>query len=220
MAHNAKERLMAPDIVLKRRDVEIADQDRPLSRRLIIPGPIHHFVDESELVGELDVDFRIRLVAASRNIEIVKFEPLCVSAKDDMQMTRVTFGAKVSPGECGERNARNNRDPVIALLPVDGDMRIAGFPERAEGEIGIRAFRLLQTQNVGLVLKQISDHKIDAQTHRIDVPRGAGKRHSRLRKSLSGVTFPAAAIKARGRARLSTIVVQSLRLQLVGRYVL
>src|SRR3984957_1518692 len=220
MAHNAKERLMAPDIVLKRRDVEIADQDRPLSRRLIIPGPIHHFVDESELVGELDVDFRIRLVAASRNIEIVKFEPLRVSAKDDMLMTRVSFGAKVSPGECGKRNARNNRDPVIALLPVDRDMRIARVPKRPEREIGVRAFRLLQTQNIGLVLKQISDHKIDAQTHRVDIPCGDRKRHPRFR-IMGIVTFLAAAASARERAILSTAAVgQRLRLPswLAGRF--
>src|SRR5271156_5931408 len=98
-----------------------------------------------------------------------------------MQVTRVAFGAKISPGECGERNARNNRDPVITLLPVDRDMRIARVPERAEGEIAVRTFRLLQTQNVGVVLEEISDHETDAQTHRIDVPRGDGKRHPRFR---------------------------------------
>ena len=181
VADNAEKRLVAPDVVLERRDVEIADQDRPLRRRLLVRGPIDHFVDEGELVGELDVDLRVRLVAARGDIEIMEFEPLRFSAQDDMQMAGVALGAEVSLGERGERDARNDRDAVIALLPVDRDMGIARVPERAEGEIAVRAFRFLQAQNIRLVLGEIADDEIDAQAHRIDVPRGDRKRHERLR---------------------------------------
>jgi hypothetical protein len=152
VAHNAEERLMAPDVVLTRRDVQVADEDRPLRRRLFMHTPIDHFVNEGEFVGEFDVDFGVRLVAPSGHVEIVKLEPFGSAAQDHMQMTRVPFGAKVSLGGGRERYPRNNRNPVVALLPIDGDMRIARVTERPEGEIAVWAFRLLQTQNVGLVL--------------------------------------------------------------------
>ena len=43
-------------------------------------GPVHHFIDEGQFVGELDVDLGVWLVAARRDVEIVKFEPLRLSA--------------------------------------------------------------------------------------------------------------------------------------------
>src|SRR6185437_7568152 len=84
---------------------------------------------------------------------------------------------EVPPGEPGEGNPRNDRDAMIALLTVDRDMGIARVPERRVGEIGVRAFRLLEAENVRLVLVEIADDELDAQTHRIDVPGGDGKRH-------------------------------------------
>src|SRR3984957_646863 len=110
-------------------------------------------------MGELDVDLGVRLVAARRDIKIVKFEPLRLAAQDDMQMARVALGAKVPFGEGCERHARNDRDAVVTLLPVDRDMGIARVPERPEREIAVRAFRFLQTQNVGLMLEEIPDHE-------------------------------------------------------------
>ena len=121
---------MAPDVVFKWRDVEVADQDRSLRRRSFVPGPIDHLVDEGEFVGEAwYVDFGVRFVAAGRDIEIMEFEPLGMPAQDDMQVARVAFGAKVSLGKGGERNARNDRDAVVTLLPVDRDMGIACVTE-------------------------------------------------------------------------------------------
>src|SRR5580704_870831 len=84
---------------------------------------------------------------------------------------------------------------MIALLSVDRDMGIACITERPKGEIAVRAFRFLQTQNVGLVLDEISDHEIDAQAHRIDIPCGDGKGHGRLR-GWQTATCPAKAGRA------------------------
>src|SRR5580693_41520 len=99
-----------------------------------------------------------------------------------MEMTRVAFGAKVSLGEGGERDARDDRDPMIAFLPVDRDMRITGFPKGPVGKIAVRALRFLEAQNVGLVFEKKSHNEINAQAHRIDVPCGDGKGHGRLRR--------------------------------------
>ena len=197
---------MTPDVVLKRRDVEIADQDRRSRPRLVLRGPVDHFIDEGKLMGEFDIDLGVRLVAARRDVEIMQFKTMRLSAEDDMQMTGVALGAKVPFGETGERNARNDRNPVIALLPVDRDMGVAGVPERAVGKIGVRTFCLLQAQHIRLVLGEVADDQIDAQAHRIDVPRGDRKRHPRLR-IMARATFPAAATSARGLANSSTAAV-------------
>ena len=74
---------MAPDVVLERSDVEVADEDRPVGRRLLGAAHSDHFVDEGELVGELRVDLRIGLVAAGRHVEIMQFEPFRCAAEDD-----------------------------------------------------------------------------------------------------------------------------------------
>src|SRR3984885_1122538 len=195
VAHNVEKRLVAPDVVFKRRDVEIADQDRSLGRRPLMPGPIHHFVDEGELMGELDINLGVRLVAARRDIKIVNFEPLRLAAQDDMEMTSVAFGAKVSLGEGGEGHARNDRDPVIALLSVDRYMGIACLTEGPKGEIRVGALRFLQAQDIRLVLEKKSHNEINAQAHRINVPCGDGKGHGRLRKRETA-TCPAGAGRA------------------------
>ena len=50
---------------------------------------------------------------------------------------------------------------MIALLPADRDMRIAGVAEGAVREIRVRAFRFLETQDVGLVFREITGDEID-----------------------------------------------------------
>src|SRR5208282_2120994 len=130
--------LVAPDVVFERRDVKIADQDRAARRRLLMHSPIRHLVHEGELVGELDVDLGVRLVAARGDVEIVQFEPVRLSPEYDVQMTRVAFGAKVASGGGHEWDARNDGDPMIALLPADGDMRISGIAERFIRKICVR----------------------------------------------------------------------------------
>src|ERR1700722_17928825 len=112
-----------------------------------------------------------------------------------MQMARVALGAKVSLGEGGERNARNNRHAVVTLLPVDRDMVIACVTERPKGEIAVGAFCFLKAQDIRLVVEEIPDHEIDAQADRIDVPCGDGKGHGRLR-GWQTATCPAGAGRA------------------------
>ena len=63
---------MAPHVVLERRDVEIADENRALA---VLRAQLFHraqFIEEGELVGELFVDRRIGLVAAGGHVEIMQ----------------------------------------------------------------------------------------------------------------------------------------------------
>ena len=81
VADDANQRLVAPDVVFERRDVEIADDDRAVGGEIFRREPCRHFVDEGELVGELVVDRRIGFVAAGRNVEIVDLQPVDAAAE-------------------------------------------------------------------------------------------------------------------------------------------
>src|SRR3974377_547442 len=69
-----------------------------------------------------------------------------------------------------ERYARDHRDAVIALLPVERDVLIAEPLEALERKSLVRALRLLQAEYVRPHrLDELGD-EIDAQADRIDVP--------------------------------------------------
>src|SRR5262245_41747059 len=73
--HDLEQLLMAPDVVLERRNVEITDHDRARVARPQI-GTADELVQEAELVREFWIDFGVRLVAARRHIEIVHLDRL------------------------------------------------------------------------------------------------------------------------------------------------
>ena len=116
---------MAPDVVLERRDVEVADDDGAARRLVLVPEPGRHLVDEGELVGELVVDRRVRLVAAGGDVEIVDLQALRLAAERRLEVARIALGAEIARARGDDRQPRDDRDAVIALLAVERDMRIA-----------------------------------------------------------------------------------------------
>ena len=62
------------------------------------------------------------------------------------------FSQKSRAVDVGESVARDDGDAVIALLAVERDVRVAEFRERCGRKIRVRAFRLLQTQHIRLLL--------------------------------------------------------------------
>ena len=121
---------------------------RPAATRLG-GEPCRHLVDERELVGELVVDRRIRLVAAGGNVEIVDLEPVGAAAEPHPHVARVALGAEVARDRLDDRQPRDDGDAVIALLAVERDVLVAELAELAERELPVRAFRLLQAERVG-----------------------------------------------------------------------
>ena len=84
VADDAKQRLMAPNVVLQRGYIEVADQDFT-PRRVAWPRKKRrHFVEEGELMGEFVVDGGIGLVAAGRHIEIVDAKARRLAAQSHM----------------------------------------------------------------------------------------------------------------------------------------
>src|SRR5262245_7799992 len=77
-----------------------------------------------------------------------------------------------------ERQPREHRDPVIALLPVDRSVDIAEPAQSLLRKAVIRAFGLLQAQDVRTHRLDELRHQVDAQEHRVDVPGGGGETHA------------------------------------------
>src|SRR5579863_3249427 len=182
VANDREQRLVAPYVVLERRDVEIADQDSALRGNLGDPRPFLELIEEGELVGEFLIDGRIGLVAAGRHVEIMHVQAIgAVAAEGDAHVTGVALVAKSALFVLLDRNARDDRDAVVALLAVDRDVPVAKAMKLSARKFGVRAFRLLQAQHVRPVLFEVSGDVPDAQPNRIDVPGGDRETQSKLK---------------------------------------
>jgi hypothetical protein len=72
--------------------------------------------------------------------------------------------------EAFERQAGQNDDAVIALLPVERHVLVAQPLEALERKAIVGALGFLQAEDVGPHRLDESRHGVDAQPHRIDVP--------------------------------------------------
>src|SRR5699024_5841159 len=100
MADRANLALVVPDVVLQRRDIEVAHQHDPPPARMNA-GPGRHLLKEGELVGKLLVKFRIRLGAAGGHVEVMDLEGLAATeGQCDRQVPLVVLAAPdpVIPG--------------------------------------------------------------------------------------------------------------------------
>ena len=84
--------------MFERRDVEIADQDRPAVGDFLGMHPGRHFIEEGELVGELVVDLRIGFVAAGRHVEIMDLDARRLAAQRHMHVARIALAAEFALG--------------------------------------------------------------------------------------------------------------------------
>ena len=165
--------------MFERRDIEVADQDRPPLRDSLGARPARHFVEEGELVREFVVDLRVRLVAAGRHVKIMDFKARGLAAQRRVHVAGIALAAELALPARENGMARDNGDAVIALLAVDRDVLIAELVKLRRGKFGVAALGLLQAENVGPLLAQIARHEADAQPHRIDVPCRNGEAHRR-----------------------------------------
>jgi hypothetical protein len=92
-------------------------------------------------------------------------------------VTRIDLVAEGSDIGGLERQFRDDGDAVIALLPVQCDMLIAETLEPLQRESVVDAFGFLQAQHVRPCRFEEFGDDVDAQAHRIDIPRCQGKPH-------------------------------------------
>jgi hypothetical protein len=173
-----QERLVVPDVVLARGDVEIADEDRPLGAR--VREPAAQLVHEIELVAELRIGARIGQVAAGGHVEIVDHHARWQAGGD---VARVAAAAEVAGARVLERHAAEDHHAVVALLAARDGMGEAERGEDIERQLLDRGFRLLQAEHVGRVLAQEAGDGLGAQPDRVDVPGGDAERHGILAAS-------------------------------------
>ena len=163
-----------------RRHVKIADQDMPVIAARMQGLARLHLVEKLQLVLEFRIERGIRNIAARRNVEIMQHQrlgQLRLFAKRNRDVTRIDLVAEGADIGSLERQFRDHRDAVIALLTIQRDVLIAEAPETLQRKNIIDAFGFLQAQNVRPLRFQEFGDEIDAQAHRIDVPGCQGETH-------------------------------------------
>ena len=129
--HDVHHLLVRPDIMFERGDVEVADHDhRPVGRALRRP-PCRHFVQEAELVLELDVDRRVGNVAARWDIDAVDLDP--VDMGDGV--AAVLFLAPVLHAFARNRAEREDCYAIVALHAMDHGMDVTALRQGASGKV-------------------------------------------------------------------------------------
>ena len=169
-----------PHVVLVRRDVEVADQDVAVVAARMQRFAALHLVEELQLVLELRIERGIWNVAAGRHVEIMQHQrlrKLRFFPERYRDVPRVDLVAERPDVGRLERQARDDGDAVIALLPVQRDMLIAEPLEALQRKRIVDAFGLLQAQHIRPRALQEFGDDVDAQAHRIDVPGGDGEPH-------------------------------------------
>jgi hypothetical protein len=139
-----------------------------------------HLVQKGELVREFRVLVRIREVAARRHIEIVQNEAVertRLGPEAHRQMPPVRLAAELMRIDSGEGKAGEDRDPVIALDAVHGDVLVTEPAQGFQRKAVVRALRFLQAEQVGTRGGDEALDEAEAQTHRIDVPGRDGQAH-------------------------------------------
>ena len=126
-------------------------------------------------MGEFHIDLGIGSIAAGGHIEIMDGDRVAqpgAFAEHRGNVAAIGLAAETLNVEALERQPREHDDAVIALLTVERDVLVAKPLEALARKSVVRAFGLLQTQDVRTDrLDELGD-EIDAQPHRIDVPGG------------------------------------------------
>jgi hypothetical protein len=178
--------------MLERRDIEVAEQNRALRFLHMHVRAVAHLVEETELVLEFRVEFRIRKVAAGGHVEIVQGERIfqvCLFSERHAHVAAIDLAAESPRARRLERKARKDRDPVITLLPVHRDMLVAEAPEALHRKGVVGTFRFLQAQHIRPCGLDVFGHEVDAKSDGIDVPGGDFDLHAGLLAARAGVVM-------------------------------
>jgi hypothetical protein len=84
----------------------------------------------------------------------------------------MAFAAEILHPRLPERQAREDRHPVIGLLAVNGLMDIAQLGQGRAGEEVVGDLGFLQSQHIRLYFPQKTPHQGVAVAHGIDIPGG------------------------------------------------
>jgi hypothetical protein len=94
-------------------------------------------------------------------------------------MPAIGLAAKALDIDVFERHAREHRDTMITLLPIERRVLVAEALETLHRECIVRAFDFLQAKDIRPYTFQKPGDQIDAQANRIDIPGRDFERHER-----------------------------------------
>ena len=136
--------LVIPNIFFERRNVKVADEEAAgvsLGKR---PRPFGHLFEIVHFVGEFFILLDVGNVSAGRHIEVVKFNIAAAALEIGGNVTGVFLAAEEKPALFAQRQLRENRNAVIGLLPVKGDVLVAHLANVLDREEVVAALDLLQ----------------------------------------------------------------------------
>ena len=165
MAHDLQQLLVAPDIILARRDIEIPHQDRLF--RPVSMKPVPHLGQVIELLPKFLIHFTVRLVPPCRDIKVVDRHPVF---QPPSHMAGMAQPGKILISHILDRQLGQDRNTVISLLTARDHVVVSQCGEPFRRDLVHRALALLKAQNVRrLFLQQFQDDRL-TQPHRIDIP--------------------------------------------------
>lgn len=176
MANDIEQLLMAPDVLLQRRDIEVAHENSSPGR--VFGEMCRRLGQKIELMGEFLIRGAVGDIAAGGYIEIMDGQRAVPGGKRGGNVPAIGFAAPIWRvfGQ-GERQAREDGHAVIPFHAALEHMGKTDRPGDGRGEQLIRHFGFLQAD---YVRRQGGNQRMQmrlAQTERIDIPGGDGKRH-------------------------------------------
>ncbi len=172
VADHVEQLLVAPHVMLQRRDIEVPHQHRPL--QFVAPGEIQgRLAHEIQLVPVFHIRLPIRHIAAGRHVEIMQLDPAPRRLQPHRQMPAIALAAPIRRIlEPYQRQFREDRHPVVALHPAIGEMRIPHRRRRLEREQLVRHLGFLQADHIRLQFAGEPAKQPEPQPQRVDVPGG------------------------------------------------
>lgn len=117
---------------------------------------------------EFRVDRRVRLIPAGGNVEVMHRQAIW---QPRGAVARVAGIAKGLCASVRQRQARQDRNAVVALVPLGHHMAVASISEDLQRDLVYRAFGFLKAQHVWRLFGQKAQHQISAKPDRVNVPR-------------------------------------------------
>ena len=167
MGDDPQKLFVRPNVIRKRRDVEIPDEDPACAVHASPAKPPRHIAKKLKLVRKLGILVGVGHVSPGRRIDIMKLD---ATRKRREDVTAI--GTTVPSFRSGvrERHSRKNGYPVIPLLPRDELMYVPKLTKPRGGEKLVDAFDFLQTKDVRLMLPENAQNRPNPKPHRVDVP--------------------------------------------------
>ncbi len=141
-------------------------------------------------MGKFRVGFGVGDIAPGGHIDIMQGEGGGAIPHRNGQMAGILPGAKIAPLQRCDGQTREDGDAIIALDAANGAVAIARFFKGGMGEMVVGAFGFLQAQHIGRLCMQETQHLIEPQAHRIDIP--GCQLHALLSRWRGGKTSPIA----------------------------